>query len=198
MARLPIPGSDDGTWGDILNTYLQVSLDSEGAINDGVVGTDQIANDAVTNAKIADNAVDTSQIATDAVDNAKIADDAVDTAQIADGAITNTQVDASASISADKLADGTTNKIFTATERTKLSGISDGATDLTITDQGAWTTSTNYSAGDVVTYQYARWMRKTDGSGGVSFTASEWIHLGLYAVGTTSDPGGGMLWVDVS
>ncbi len=32
MARLPIPGSDDGTWGDILNTYLEVSHNSDGTL----------------------------------------------------------------------------------------------------------------------------------------------------------------------
>ena len=30
MARLPIPGSDDNTWGDILNTYLTVEHNSDG------------------------------------------------------------------------------------------------------------------------------------------------------------------------
>lgn len=30
MARLPTPGSDDGTWGTILNDYLSVSLNSDG------------------------------------------------------------------------------------------------------------------------------------------------------------------------
>jgi hypothetical protein len=30
MARLPIPGSDDGTWGDILNTYLSVEHNANG------------------------------------------------------------------------------------------------------------------------------------------------------------------------
>lgn len=29
-ARLPVPGQDDGTWGSILNAYLQVSLDANG------------------------------------------------------------------------------------------------------------------------------------------------------------------------
>ena len=30
MARLPTPGSDDGTWGTVLNTYLAVGHDSAG------------------------------------------------------------------------------------------------------------------------------------------------------------------------
>ena len=36
--RLPTPGQDDGTWGDILNAYLEVSLASDGTLNPGVVG----------------------------------------------------------------------------------------------------------------------------------------------------------------
>ncbi len=38
MARKPTPGSDDGTWGDILNTYLDVSLNPDGTLKDKVVG----------------------------------------------------------------------------------------------------------------------------------------------------------------
>ena len=37
MARLPIPGSDDGTWGDILNQYLSVSLSGNGSIQTGAI-----------------------------------------------------------------------------------------------------------------------------------------------------------------
>lgn len=32
MARLPVPGSDDGIWGDILNEFLSVELNDEGAL----------------------------------------------------------------------------------------------------------------------------------------------------------------------
>lgn len=50
--RLPIPGSDDGTWGDILNAYLSVSHASDGTLNSSVVGTPQLLDNAVTNAKL--------------------------------------------------------------------------------------------------------------------------------------------------
>jgi len=50
--RLPIPGSDDGTWGDILNNYLAVSHNSDGTLANNVVGTSQIQNNAVTNAQL--------------------------------------------------------------------------------------------------------------------------------------------------
>ncbi|MHB8681285.1 MAG: glycosyl hydrolase family 28-related protein [Acidimicrobiales bacterium] len=32
MARLPVPGGDDGTWGDILNDFLDVSHNSDGTL----------------------------------------------------------------------------------------------------------------------------------------------------------------------
>jgi hypothetical protein len=35
MARLPTPGGDDGTWGDILNEFLEVSHASDGAQKEG-------------------------------------------------------------------------------------------------------------------------------------------------------------------
>ena len=30
MARLPIPGGDEGTWGDILNNFLSIEHNSDG------------------------------------------------------------------------------------------------------------------------------------------------------------------------
>ena len=33
MTRLPTPGGDDGTWGEILNSFLSVSLNTDGSIN---------------------------------------------------------------------------------------------------------------------------------------------------------------------
>ena len=32
MARLPVPGSDNGTWGDILNAYLSVEHNADGTL----------------------------------------------------------------------------------------------------------------------------------------------------------------------
>jgi hypothetical protein len=52
MARLPIPGSDDGTWGQLLNDFLGVSHDSGGAIKSGAVGASAIQDNTITNAKL--------------------------------------------------------------------------------------------------------------------------------------------------
>lgn len=55
--RLPIPGSDDGSWGTILNNYLEVSHASDGTLNSGVVADAQVgANAAINPSKIAGTA----------------------------------------------------------------------------------------------------------------------------------------------
>lgn len=53
MARLPQPGSDEGTWGDILNDYLTVSHDTSGAIKTDAVPAGAIQDDSVSPAKLA-------------------------------------------------------------------------------------------------------------------------------------------------
>lgn len=54
MARLPIPGSDDGTWGGILNDYLSVSLDTDGTVKASAIAgkanvSDLAAKEATAN-----------------------------------------------------------------------------------------------------------------------------------------------------
>ncbi len=39
MSRLPIPGSDAGTWGTILNDYLSQSLNADGTLKPSIVGS---------------------------------------------------------------------------------------------------------------------------------------------------------------
>jgi len=39
MSRQPIPGSDSGTWGTILNDYLSVSIDTDGTLKDAAVSS---------------------------------------------------------------------------------------------------------------------------------------------------------------
>lgn len=48
-ARLPIPGEDKGTWGDILNTFLSVELNTDGTLKtDGSLATKADANTVVS------------------------------------------------------------------------------------------------------------------------------------------------------
>jgi hypothetical protein len=48
--RLPTPGGDSGDWGDILNSFLNISLAGDGTLNSGVVGNAQL--DSLTQATI--------------------------------------------------------------------------------------------------------------------------------------------------
>jgi|GEM_PF-6834126 len=52
MSRLPVPGSDEGNWGEILNDYLSVSLDTVGQLKPNTVSAAQIQNTTVTKVKL--------------------------------------------------------------------------------------------------------------------------------------------------
>lgn len=43
MPRLPQPGSDDGTWGEVLNEYLQTSLNADGTIKPSAAPVSSVA-----------------------------------------------------------------------------------------------------------------------------------------------------------
>ena len=58
MARLPSPGGDDGEWGSILNDFLNQSHASDGRLKAASVGTGQIADGCVTEAKLASDVAD--------------------------------------------------------------------------------------------------------------------------------------------
>lgn len=53
MARLPIPGSDAGEWGQILNEYLSEAHNSDGSLKDNVVDSNIITNGSITEANLA-------------------------------------------------------------------------------------------------------------------------------------------------
>lgn len=52
MARLPNPGGDTGTWGDILNDYLSQSHKPDGTLSDGIVTSSALAPGAITKATV--------------------------------------------------------------------------------------------------------------------------------------------------
>ena len=93
MSRLPVPGSDGGEWGAILNDYLSQSHNSDGTLKAGSVGSGQLANDAVTSAALADGSVSSS----------KIQAGAISATHIADGTITPTKLAANTTGSANGL-----------------------------------------------------------------------------------------------
>lgn len=53
MSRLPTPGGDDDTWGNILNDFLGVSHNADGTLKDTAVTTGNLTDGSVTEAKLA-------------------------------------------------------------------------------------------------------------------------------------------------
>ena len=75
----------------------------------------EVADDAITNIKMADDAVDTNEIVDDAVTNAKLDDDAVNTAEIVDDAVTQDKIAANvAGTGLNQAADGSLEVDVTA------------------------------------------------------------------------------------
>ncbi len=44
MSRLPLTGSDDGTWGDILNDFLAVTHNTDGTVKTGLIVETQLSS----------------------------------------------------------------------------------------------------------------------------------------------------------
>jgi hypothetical protein len=59
MARLPSVGGDSNQWGDILNDFLLVAHNSDGTIQDGIIGNNQVISGAnIAQSKIANLTTD--------------------------------------------------------------------------------------------------------------------------------------------
>lgn len=52
MARLPVPGSDDGTWGTILNEYLLQAHNADGSLKPQSVSGGTIKNQSISEEKL--------------------------------------------------------------------------------------------------------------------------------------------------
>ena len=110
MARLPIPGADDGDWGNVLNDYLEQSHTATGELKENVVASSQLQDNAVSEAKLA-GAVQTKLnnpnpslggALSGTASNASLVAGAVTASAIADGAVTAAKLAGGAS-SADGL-----------------------------------------------------------------------------------------------
>ncbi len=51
MARLPVPGSDNGTWGDILNDFLSVEHNSDGSLKSSGSAVRKTGNETIAGVK---------------------------------------------------------------------------------------------------------------------------------------------------
>ena len=116
MARLPQPGGDDGTWGQILNDYLSVIHEASGALKASTVSAAVLATSntpsngqilgysggtlAWTNAGSSDPAMggdlsgtaSNAQLVANAVGPTELASNAVTTAKIADTNVTDAKI----------------------------------------------------------------------------------------------------------
>ena len=52
MGRLPIPGQDNGTWGNILNDYLSAAHKTDGTLKDDAISNTNLQDGAVSEAKL--------------------------------------------------------------------------------------------------------------------------------------------------
>lgn len=141
MARLPVPGSDAGKWGEVLNEYLLQSHKADGTLRSDAVSNDALANAAVSEvnldaalvAKINNNT--SSGVADGSIINVKLADSSVTSAKIADGTVAESDlapavvtklnapaVPADGSITTAKLADGSVTLAKLSTSPTPTSG----------------------------------------------------------------------------
>jgi len=62
MSRLPVVGSDDGTWGVVLNDFLGVAHASDGTIANGAVGTTQLTTSVQNSLSLANTALQTAPV----------------------------------------------------------------------------------------------------------------------------------------
>lgn len=95
MARLPVPGSDSGTWGTVLNDFLSQVHNSDGTLKDGIVQESQLSSDVQTKLNSGGTGGGDPTMGGDlsgTASNATIVDGAVTNAKIADGSVTLSKV----------------------------------------------------------------------------------------------------------
>lgn len=105
MPRLPQPGSDNGTWGNVLNEYLSQSLNPNGTLKDNIITTTHIADGTITELHLDAS----TQNKLNTAGSGNVADGTITTAKLHDGAVVDSKVDPSAAIAQSKIANLTTD-----------------------------------------------------------------------------------------
>lgn len=113
MARLPVPGSDDGTWGDILNQFLVAQHNADGTHNLALNDLSDVSTGGATNGQVLTyNAGSWTPAAGGGGGDPAVGGDLSGTAsnaQIVAGAVTDTEVGAGANIAQSKIANLTSD-----------------------------------------------------------------------------------------
>lgn len=100
MARLPQPGSDNGTWGAILNEYLSQSHNSDGSLKSEIISATHIQDATITETQL-DASV---QNKLNTAGSGNVADGTITTVKLHDDAVTNVKVAPAAAIDQSKIA----------------------------------------------------------------------------------------------
>ena len=145
-------------------TTADITVDAQGRITaaaSGSISGAEIANNAVTTAKIADSTgasdgVTTAKLATDAVTAAKLASNSVVSDSIVDGSIVNADVNASAAIAGSKISpDFGSQNIVTTGSISGAAGTFTGDVSIpdTIVHTGDTNTKIRFPAADTVSFE---------------------------------------------
>lgn len=141
MARLPIPGSDDGSWGKILNNYLEVSHTPSGGLKQNSVNSSAVQDGSITETKL-DSALRAKLDAPIASKDSTNLSSSATNSSVA--IVTNTGSKAQIN-SASKTYAG----VMSAEDKNKLDGINAGAEINAVTSVAGKTGDVVLAAGDV-------------------------------------------------
>lgn len=72
MARLPTPGSDNGTWGQVLNDFLAVAHTTSGTIKPNAVDSSAIQDNSISGAKLQDSSVTSDKLTSTGGSNGQV------------------------------------------------------------------------------------------------------------------------------
>lgn len=112
MARLPVPGSDDGTWGDILNQFLVAQHNADGTHSLTLNDLADVSTGGATNGQVLTYSAGTWTPAAGGGGDPVVGGDLSGTAsnaQIVAGAVTNAEIGAGANIAQSKIANLTSD-----------------------------------------------------------------------------------------
>jgi hypothetical protein len=144
-ARLPTPGGDNGDWGDILNTFLEVSHNSDGTLSNSTVGNNQLDSSTQSAITKANNSVQTTTTVNGHALSSNITLSASDVSAIPSsqlGAVSGVaQLDSSGALQTNQLPSSiVTNKVIGIDPSSSKYGADPtGVTDSTTAFQNAYT-----------------------------------------------------------